>query len=246
MQELPTSGVTAHSKSPIAEAVHMTDVDPNPELIQEDLYFGRNIAGVGKVSEEEFQAFLSEYITPRFPDGLTVYDADGQYLDSTGTLIQEQSKVVSLIFEDTSENEEEIDEIIQAYKQQFQQESLLEVVDEDIEIFFTTTDEPVISSDIPIGGAGSDTLTGGAGEDCFTFNALNQRADIITDLMVADDYICVLAKEFGGGLTAGAFFYNDTNGALCFDKDGLEGAAQVQLATLIGVPILTNASILAI
>lgn len=43
-----------------------------------------------------------------------------------------QSKVISLIFEDTLENEEEIDEIIQAYKQQFQQESVLEVVDEDI------------------------------------------------------------------------------------------------------------------
>ncbi len=123
----------------------LIDNNTTPELIQEDLYFGRNIGGVEGVSEAEFQTFLNEYITPRFVDGLTVYDADGQFLDSTGTLIQEPSKVVSLIFEDTQENETEINEIIEAYKQQFQQESVLQVVDEDIAVFFTTTDQPVFS-----------------------------------------------------------------------------------------------------
>jgi hypothetical protein len=56
-----------------------------PKLIQQDLYFGRNIAGGGEVSEAEFQAFINSEITPRFPNGLTLYDADGQFLDSTGS-----------------------------------------------------------------------------------------------------------------------------------------------------------------
>jgi hypothetical protein len=116
----------------------LIDNDAIPELIQEDLYFGRNIAGGGEVSEADFQRFLDQEVTPRFPNGLTVYEADGQFLNSAATLIQEPSKVVSLIFEDTPENEAAIDQIIQAYKQQFQQESVLQVVDEDIQVAFDT------------------------------------------------------------------------------------------------------------
>jgi Protein of unknown function (DUF3574) len=86
--------------------------DATPKLVQEDLYFGRNIAGGGEVSEAEFQAFIDAEITPRFPDGLTLYDADGQFLDSNGTLIREPSQVISLIFKNTLVNQAAIDEIV--------------------------------------------------------------------------------------------------------------------------------------
>jgi hypothetical protein len=59
-----------------------------PKLIQEDLYFGRNIAGGGEVSEAEFQAFIDAEITPQFPDGLTVYETNGQFLDSNGNFLK--------------------------------------------------------------------------------------------------------------------------------------------------------------
>ncbi|MGF1566686.1 MAG: DUF3574 domain-containing protein [Nodosilinea sp.] len=154
----------------------LIDNDPIPELIQTDLYFGRNIAGGGEVSEAEFQQFLDQEITPRFPDGLTVYDADGQFLDSTNTLIQEPSKVVSLIFEDTAENEAAVDHIIQAYKQQFQQESVLQVVDEDLDVAFDTDtiflgdlnnrfDGFKNSDDIIDGQGGNDRIRGLSGDD---------------------------------------------------------------------------------
>jgi hypothetical protein len=61
-------------------------------LIQKDLFFGRNIAGGGEVSETEFEQFIDNTITPRFPDGLTVFDADGQFKDSTGTIIENSLK----------------------------------------------------------------------------------------------------------------------------------------------------------
>jgi|GEM_PF-826314 NADH:ubiquinone oxidoreductase subunit E len=154
----------------------LIDNDPIPELIQTDLYFGRNIAGGGEVSEAEFQQFLDQEITPRFPDGLTVYDADGQFLDSTNTLVQEPSKVVSLIFEDTLDNEAAIDQIIQAYKQQFQQESVLQVVDENIQVAFDTDtiflgdlnnrfDGLKNFSDIIDGQGGNDRIRGLSGDD---------------------------------------------------------------------------------
>lgn len=80
---------------------------------------------------------------------------------------------------------------------------------------------------------------------------------------MAADSIQVRATGFGSGLTAGAaisvdqfrlgssaldasdrFIYN--NGALFFDADGVGGAFQVQIATLIGVPTLTTADIVVI
>ncbi|NJK49243.1 DUF3574 domain-containing protein [Candidatus Gracilibacteria bacterium] len=113
---------------------NLIDNDPNPEFIQTDLFFGRNIAGGTQVTQEQFQAFVDRFITPRFPDGLTIFDANGQFEDSTGTIIQEPSKVVRLLLEDTQENETALDEIIKAYIEQFRQESVLAVVDEDVEV----------------------------------------------------------------------------------------------------------------
>ncbi|MBD2102653.1 DUF3574 domain-containing protein [Leptolyngbya sp. FACHB-261] len=115
---------------------NLIDNDPTPEFIQTDLFFGRNIPGDGVVSEAQFQAFVDSSITPRFPAGLTIFDADGQFRDSTGNIIEESSKVVRLLLEDTVANETAIDEIIGAYIQQFNQESVLLSVDEDVEVAF--------------------------------------------------------------------------------------------------------------
>ncbi len=123
--------------------------DPTPELIQIDLYFGRNIGTTGRVTEQQFQQFLASEITPRFPDGLTAYNAKGQFLDSSEQLIKEPSKVVSLIFEDTEQNEQSIYEVIDAYKQQFQQESVLEVVNEAVAVGFGQGEDVIDNSQMP-------------------------------------------------------------------------------------------------
>lgn len=112
--------------------------DPAPELIQVDLYFGRNIRATGEVSDRQFQEFLQDEVTPRFPDGLTVYDAKGQYRDSTNHLVREPSKVVSFILQDTQTNENSINQIITAYRQKFHQKSVLAVVDETLSVAFDT------------------------------------------------------------------------------------------------------------
>ncbi|MGL5075246.1 MAG: DUF3574 domain-containing protein, partial [Waterburya sp.] len=93
----------------------------------------RDISGVGEVSESQFQSFVDNVITPRFPDGLTIFDTQGQFQDTTGTVVEESSQVVSLITEDTQTNETAINEIVSEYIELFQQESVLTVVDEDIQ-----------------------------------------------------------------------------------------------------------------
>ncbi len=123
--------------------------DPVPELIQVDLFFGRNIAGVGEVSEAEFETFVDNVITPHFPDGLTVFNANGHFQDSKGEIVAESSKVVSLILEDTETNEKAIDEIVEAYIEQFQQESVLQAVNEDVTVSFGLTDNLIDNDSIP-------------------------------------------------------------------------------------------------
>lgn len=94
-------------------------------LVQDELYFGRN-QPVGQVSNQDFQLFLQNEVTPRFPDGLTVLDADGQFLSSKG-IIKEKTKLLILIHANSQEDQHKIQELIDKYKQQFQQESVLQV-----------------------------------------------------------------------------------------------------------------------
>jgi hypothetical protein len=124
---------------------NLIDNDPTPEFIQVDLFFGRNIPTGGQVSEEEFQAFLNDVITPRFLAGLTVFDANGQFQDRSNTIVEEPAKVVRLLLEDSFANEIAIDEIITTYTEQFNQESVLLVVDEEITVAFDASP----TADIP-------------------------------------------------------------------------------------------------
>ena len=90
-----------------------------------ELYFGRNKPG-GEVSEEQFQHFLAVEVTKRFPDGLTLIDGLGQFLDSSGTIVKEKSKLL-ILFYPLSDRQADgrVEDIRTAYKGQFQQESVL-------------------------------------------------------------------------------------------------------------------------
>ena len=108
----------------LPQATATSEVQTNV-LIQDELYFGRN-KPIGQVSERDFQLFLQNEVTPRFPDGLTVLDADGQFLSSNG-IVKEKTKLLILIHASSQADQQEIQEIIDKYKQQFQQESVLQV-----------------------------------------------------------------------------------------------------------------------
>ncbi len=102
-------------------------------IVEQNLYFELETSNGEQISEKHFQSFVDRVITPRFPDGLTIFDTIGQFQESTGTVVEELSKVVSLIIEDTENNEVAIDEITYKYIEQFQQQSVLTVIDEDIQ-----------------------------------------------------------------------------------------------------------------
>jgi hypothetical protein len=90
------------------------------------LYFGTATPG-GVVSEAEWQAFVRNEVTPRFPQGLTTWRADGQWRGADGKIVREGSHVLSLLHARDSRADAAIAAIVAAYKSQFRQESVLRV-----------------------------------------------------------------------------------------------------------------------
>ena len=75
----------------------------------------------------EFKQFLDQCVTPRFPDGLTLVKALGQFRGSDGFPIEERSVLLILLYPDDVRrvSSARIEEIRDAYKRIFQQESVL-------------------------------------------------------------------------------------------------------------------------
>ncbi|MDE0367538.1 MAG: DUF3574 domain-containing protein [Gammaproteobacteria bacterium] len=94
------------------------------------LFFGRSQGEVEVVSEEAWHAFLAEEVTPRFPDGLTVLDAAGQWRDGSGTIVRERTKLLLVLAPSGEDAMQRTDEISDAYKHAFGQSSVLRVVTE--------------------------------------------------------------------------------------------------------------------
>jgi hypothetical protein len=91
--------------------------------VRTTLYFGMS-RPTGAVSELEWQLFLRDEVTPRFPDGLTVWDAQGQWKAKSG-IEQERSKVLLLVHPDGAKARASVLELIDRYRKKFDQESVL-------------------------------------------------------------------------------------------------------------------------
>jgi hypothetical protein len=96
---------------------------PQQRMLAIDLLFGRGSGGL-TVSEQAWTQFLAREITPRFPDGLTVIDASGQWRSPQDGILRERSKVVMIVVPENPPVQERIDAIANAYKRQFKQQSV--------------------------------------------------------------------------------------------------------------------------
>jgi hypothetical protein len=89
------------------------------------LLFGRHLKSGGEISDADWQDFLAHEITPRFPDGLTVFDAHGQWRDvTTGKPIAETTEVVEIVTAPDGAGWRMIDEIRTRYRARFAQDSV--------------------------------------------------------------------------------------------------------------------------
>jgi len=92
--------------------------------VSDTLYFGAATPN-GTVPPAEWSRYLEEWVTPRFPDGLTVWQASGQWRGADGTIVAEPSRVLNLIHAGAEEDERKVAEISSEYKRRFQQEAVL-------------------------------------------------------------------------------------------------------------------------
>ena len=83
------------------------------------LYFGRNTPGGTELSDSAWQQFVDEVVTPRFPAGLTIWDAAGQWRGASGRVERERSKVLTLLHAGDISAEHAVAEAIAEYKQRF-------------------------------------------------------------------------------------------------------------------------------
>jgi len=97
------------------------------QMQQTTLYFGLNRPAGEAITGQEWQQFVDRDVTPRFRDGLTVFDARGQWLGNDGKVARESSKALMLIHGKDAQSESNIEALRGIYKQRFAQESVMRV-----------------------------------------------------------------------------------------------------------------------
>jgi Protein of unknown function (DUF3574) len=109
-------------------AGHGPSFEPTPgtqALVRSELYFGRLRPDGTVVSDAEWRSFVAEEITPRFPDGFTVFDALGQYRGRDGQIVSEPTKVLLIVHGPDARLRGSVQELRDLYRRLFQQESVL-------------------------------------------------------------------------------------------------------------------------
>lgn len=100
--------------------------DAESAMHRSTLYFGTAIPdSTDTVDKDEWLAFLADSVTPRFPDGLTWFDASGQWRGADGRIVSEHSRVLVLMHTDNTATRTAIDEVRTFYRTRFKQESTL-------------------------------------------------------------------------------------------------------------------------
>jgi uncharacterized protein DUF3574 len=96
-------------------------------VLADRLFCGRTIPGGGVVSDEDWNAFVADFVTPRYPQGLTIWRADGQWREKDGSLAREPVMIIEILHPISLEDDRKINDIAVEYKSRFHQEAVLRV-----------------------------------------------------------------------------------------------------------------------
>jgi len=124
---LLAAGLAGTPQPGLAESTCRTGAKP---MARVELLFGLS-AAAGPIATAAWRAFLAREGTPRFPDGLTVLAAEGQWRNGTGRITGEPSRAVIIWYAPAPDADARIEAIRDAYKRRFHQESVLRVDGED-------------------------------------------------------------------------------------------------------------------
>ena len=89
------------------------------------LFLGRSIPGRGDLTDQEWQAFLANTVTANLPNGYTVWDANGGWMNPvTHKTIHETTKVLLVSLPEAPGSLIVIDRIRTIYQHQYQQQTV--------------------------------------------------------------------------------------------------------------------------
>ena len=114
---------TTNTPGPTAEVTHCPVGQTRANAVE--LVFGRNDGDRLAVTEADWRRFIDEVVTPRYPDGLSIMDVQGQWRAPGGVLVREPSKIVYLVLDGGPDDPAKIANIRDSYKQRFHQKSVL-------------------------------------------------------------------------------------------------------------------------
>jgi len=97
------------------------------DTVSERLFFGRSIPGGDSVTEAQWEAFVREVVTPRFPAGFTVWRADGQWRGDDGQVGRERTMVVEVVHAASLAADSALGAIARAYVDRHRQEAVMRV-----------------------------------------------------------------------------------------------------------------------
>jgi hypothetical protein len=116
--------VLASTQGASAEEPSCPFPNEQPMLVTQ-LFFGTSIKGRGPITAKEWTAFVRRDVAPRFPDGFTVYEAQGEWLNPLShSVVREKSKVMIIATADTAQARTSITEVSELYRKAFRQQSV--------------------------------------------------------------------------------------------------------------------------
>jgi hypothetical protein len=87
-----------------------------------DLYFGLSVSGRAEVTDKEWREFRDEVITAALPDGYTVLDGQGAWLNPRShATIFESTKILNVALPDEPESQSVVNRIRGAWERRFHQ-----------------------------------------------------------------------------------------------------------------------------
>lgn len=92
-----------------------------------ELLFGTAHADGQPLADKEWQQFVDEEVTPRFPEGLTELMGRGQWRRPDGVISHEPSRVLLIWYSPAIAKDADIEAIRAAYKARFKQLSVMRV-----------------------------------------------------------------------------------------------------------------------
>jgi hypothetical protein len=106
-----------------AVSAQISCAPPLKPMLDVELLLGRGNAG-----DARWKQFLAREVTPRFPDGLTVYETIGQWRDpARNVIVRERSRVLRMIVPADAPRDR-IEAVAKVYKKQFRQDAVAVVM----------------------------------------------------------------------------------------------------------------------